>query len=189
MTSGDTRSSAPQEPVPTATDRHDAVDTYIAQWARERPHMDMSPMAIIGRLSRLAVQLQLRLDRVFAEFGLQSWEFDVMATLVRSGEPHELTPGELDRTMMISSGTTTHRISKLEQRGFVTRRRDGDDKRVVRVRLTDAGREVFDAAHVAHMVNERAILAPMSDEDRTGLLKGLKSLLSAVAIQSAVERG
>lgn len=154
----------------------DAVDAYIAQWAAERPGMDVSPMAIIGRISRLAVVLQTRLDAVFAEHHLQSWEFDVMATLVRSGTPHELTPGALDRSMMITSGTTTHRIAKLEQRGFVTRRRDDDDGRVVRVRLTETGREVFDAALVAHMDNERRILEPLAAADREKLLAGLRAL-------------
>lgn len=159
----------------------DAVDFYISQWAKERPGMDVSPMAIIGRVSRLAVELQNRLDRVFADFGLQSWEFDVMATLVRSGQPYELTPGELDRTMMITSGTTTHRIAKLEQRGFVTRRRDEHDKRVVRVQLTDAGLAVFDEAHVAHMDNEHRILAPLSEDDATKLVTSLKVLTRAVS--------
>jgi len=165
----------------------DAVDFYISQWAKERPGMDVSPMAIIGRVSRLAVELQARLDRVFADFGLQSWEFDVMATLVRSGQPYELTPGELDRTMMITSGTTTHRIAKLEQRGFVTRTRDEDDKRVVRVRLTDAGLAVFDEAHVAHMDNERRILEPLADADRTKLLDGLRALSGALGGASSVQ--
>ncbi|WP_430866748.1 MarR family winged helix-turn-helix transcriptional regulator [Demequina aurantiaca] len=159
----------------------DQVDTFIAQWAKERPELDVSPMAIIGRISRLALELQQRLDAVFAQFGLQSWEFDVMATLIRSGEPHELTPGELDRTMMITSGTTTHRISKLEQRGFVTRTRDQDDRRVVRVRLTESGRAVFDAAHVAHMANEQEILAPLVAADRAKLLDGLRALSGVLA--------
>jgi DNA-binding MarR family transcriptional regulator len=158
----------------------DQVDTFIAQWAQERPDLDVSPLAIIGRISRLAIELQVRLDRVFAEFDLQSWEFDVMATLVRSGAPHELTPGELDRTMMITSGTTTHRISKLEARGYVTRRRDDEDRRVVRVRLTDAGRGVFDATHVAHMANERATLEPLAPADREKLLVGLRALSAAL---------
>lgn len=158
----------------------DAVDLYISQWAQQRPGMDVSPMAIIGRVSRLAVILQGRIDAVFAEFGLQSWEFDVMATLVRSGPPYEMTPGTLDRSMMITSGTTTHRISKLEQRGYVTRTRDEDDKRVVRVRLTDAGRKVFDLAHVAHMENEREILAPLESQDQDALVRGLKALSLAL---------
>lgn len=158
----------------------DPVDAYLAQWATERPGLDVSPMAIIGRVSRLANVLQARLDEVFAEHELQSWEFDVMATLVRSGAPHELTPGQLDRSMMISSGTTTHRIAKLEQRGFVTRRRDEEDGRVVRVRLTDAGRDVFDAALVAHLDNERKILEPLATKDRDDLLNGLRALSGAL---------
>jgi DNA-binding MarR family transcriptional regulator len=158
----------------------DAVDYFVSQWRRERPNVDVSPMEVIGRLSRLAALVQERLDVVFAQHGLQSWEFDVLATLRRSGPPYELTPGELDRTMMISSGTTTHRISKLEQRGFVTRSKDHDDRRVVRVRLTDTGRDVFDACHKAHLENESRILAQMDDDAVAQLREGLKALSASV---------
>ncbi|WP_084622583.1 MarR family winged helix-turn-helix transcriptional regulator [Demequina oxidasica] len=166
------------------TDKPDAVDGYLAQWATERPDLDVSPMAIIGRVSRLAALLQVRLDAVFAEYDLQAWEFDVMATLVRAGSPHELSPGSLDRSMMITSGTTTHRITKLEQRGFVTRRRDEDDKRVVHVMLTDAGRMVFDAAQVAHLENERRILEPLSEQHRAMLVNSLRALSGALGDDS-----
>ena len=158
----------------------DSVGRVIEQWEAERPDLDVSGLEVIGRLSKLALLVQVRLDAVFAEFGLQGWEFDVLATLRRSGEPYELTPGELDRALIISSGTTTHRIKRLEQRGFVTRRPDSEDGRVVRVRLTSAGIAVQAAAHQAHAANELGILETLDEADRTALRRGLVALAAAL---------
>ncbi|WP_062464633.1 MarR family winged helix-turn-helix transcriptional regulator [Demequina soli] len=154
----------------------DAIDGILEAWARERPDLDVSALAVIGRLSRYAALVQVRLDRVFAEHGLQSWEFDVLSALRRSGAPYELTPGELDRALLITSGTTTHRIQRLEARGFVTRHRDEADRRIVRVRLTETGRAAHEATHDAHAANETRILAGLSGADRADLLSGLQAL-------------
>ncbi|MFV0285984.1 MAG: MarR family winged helix-turn-helix transcriptional regulator [Demequina sp.] len=154
----------------------DAVDAFYEAWRRERPDLDLEAFPIIGRLSRFADLVQDRLDAVFAEHGLQSWEFDVLAALRRAGVPYELTPGELDRALLISSGTTTHRVQRLEQRGFVTRRRDEADRRVVRVRLTEEGRAVQSTAHAAHAANESRILAGLAPGEREALLAGLLAL-------------
>src|SRR4029079_10543255 len=103
------------------------------------------------------------------DVGLQPDEYDVLATLRRSGEPYELCPRDLLATMMVSSGTMTHRLDKLEQRGLVRRRPDPDDRRSVLVALSPAGRELVDRAADAHVANERSLLADLSPEDRTAL--------------------
>ena len=158
----------------------DSVSRIIEQWRSERPDLDLSALEVIGRLSKLASMVQVKLDAVFADFGLQGWEFDVLATLRRSGEPYELTPGELDRALIISSGTTTHRIKRLEERGFVTRTPDAEDGRVVRVRLTDAGFAVQAAAHDAHAANELRILETLGRAEREQLTSGLIALADAL---------
>lgn len=161
----------------------DAVEYFMEQWRRERPDVDIGPVAMFGRLARLNGLVQERLDAVFAEHGLRAWEFDVLATLRRSGPPYSLTPGELDRAALITSGTTTHRVSGLEKRGYVQRVRDEDDRRVVHVRLTAEGRRVFDAAHDAHMANEHAILGLMDRADSDMLIAGLTALAAALGDQ------
>ena len=161
----------------------DAVEYFMEQWKRERPEVDIGPVAMFGRLARLNGLVQERLDAVFAEHGLRAWEFDVLATLRRSGPPYSLTPGELDRAQLITSGTTTHRITGLEKRGYVSRVRDEDDRRVVHVQLTQLGRRVFDAAHDAHMANEHAILGLMSGADSAKLIEGLTALGAALGDQ------
>src|SRR4051812_2489872 len=110
-----------------AGSERDAVDAIIDQWATERPDVDTSAIAVIGRISRLEKKLAGELARVFAMHGLEHWEYDVLATLRRAGTPFELTVGELLESMMLASGTISHRIDRLEARGLVERHSDPND--------------------------------------------------------------
>jgi DNA-binding MarR family transcriptional regulator len=154
----------------------DHVDRVLAQWRRERPDVDLSGMALIGRVSRAERRIRPRLNACFAEHGLESWEFDVLATLRRAGAPHRLTAGQLLDWMMITSGAITHRINRLEARGYVRREPDPSDGRVVWVVLTDDGRAVIDDALTAHAANEVAIISVLGERDRTALTRLLRKL-------------
>lgn len=158
----------------------DHVDEIIAQWHQERPDVDVSGMAIIGRISRLERLIRSRLDAVFAAHGLESWEFDVLATLLRSGAPHQLTPGRLIESMMITSGAMTNRIDRLENRGFVTRVKNPADGRQVLVELTESGLRTVDAALVDHAANERVITSALDPDQRDQLIDLLRTLHHAV---------
>ena len=118
--------------------REDAVDRIIGQWNEVRPELDSSPIGVIGRLSRLSRLVERRLAENFAHHGIESWMYDVLATLRRSGPPYELTAGELVRQTMVTTGAITNRIDRLEQRGLVERA-SAEDRRKVIVRLTKAG--------------------------------------------------
>jgi DNA-binding MarR family transcriptional regulator len=155
---------------------NDHVDDILRQWGRERPDVDVSAMAIIGRISRLERLISVRLDQVFQEHRLEAWEFDVLATLRRSGPPYELSAGQLLNAMMITSGTMTNRIDRLEHRRFVRRRKDPADGRVVLVALTPTGRRRVDAALQAHAANELNIIASLSQRDRNELIRVLRRL-------------
>jgi DNA-binding MarR family transcriptional regulator len=141
-------------------------------------------MAIIGRISRVEKLLQPRLDAVFAQHGLESWEFDVLATLRRSGDPYQLTAGQLLEATMLTSGAMTHRIDRLEGRGLVRRVSDPADGRVVLVTLTDDGRRVVDAALVDHAANELQLVGALPQADRTQLVDLLRRLTSSLTEQS-----
>lgn len=159
----------------------DQVDVIVEQWARERPDVDVSGMEIIGRLARLERAIRPRLEVVFGEHGLESWEFDVLATLRRTGRPFALTPGQLLDAMMITSGTMTNRIDRLERRGFVERSPHPTDKRQVLVALTGAGRKRVDAALVDHAANEAAIVDVLDTAEREQLVGLLRALHRSVA--------
>lgn len=154
----------------------DQVDTILEQWARERPDLDVSPMAVVGRISRLARYYDTRIAAVMAAFELSQDEFDVLATLRRNEPPHELCPRDLIRSMMVSSGTTTHRLDKLEARGLIARRPDPEDRRSVLARLTLEGKRLIDEALEAHVVNEERLLAGLSRAERSRLAKLLRTL-------------
>lgn len=159
-------------------DSGDHVDLVVSMWSRERPDLDVSGMAVIGRIGRLERVIRPQLNEVFASHGLESWEFDVLATLRRSGEPFQLTAGALLDLMMITSGTMTNRIDRLEQRGFITRDKDPGDKRVVLVTLTDEGLAKIEAAVVDHVDNESRIVSVLSKPQQTELIKLLRLLES-----------
>ncbi|MQA40498.1 MarR family winged helix-turn-helix transcriptional regulator [Rugamonas aquatica] len=158
----------------------DAVDTIVAQWRRERPDLDVASMATIGRLKRCAALLQRRLDATFAEFGMGAWEFDVLATLRRSGAPYCLAPTALFSAMMITSGTMTHRLQRLEASALVERMPNPADARSLLVRLTPAGLELIERAVAAHVDNEREILSPLNPAELALLDSGLIKLLAAL---------
>ena len=158
----------------------DAVDKILEQWRRERPDLDVRPMATIGRLKRCAALLQRKLDETFSAFGMSSWEFDVLATLRRSGAPYRLTPTVLFSAMMVTSGTMTHRLQRLEAGAWVKRMPCRDDARSMLVQLTATGLALIDRAVEAHVENERRILASISPSDLTALDARLARLLAVL---------
>lgn len=158
----------------------DHVDEIVAQWQQERPDVDVSGMALIGRVSRLERAIAPLLAEVFAQHGLEAWEFDMLATLRRSGAPYQLTAGQLVSSMMITSGAVTNRIDRLEGRGLIRRERDPHDGRVVRVTLTDAGLERIDAALPDHAANELRMVSALAPEERETLIALLSKLTRAL---------
>ncbi len=158
----------------------DLVDEILAQWQEERPDLDASPMGIIGRSARLHKYLQKSISEVFAEYGLNPGEFDVLATLRRNGVPYQLTPTELYNSMMVSSGTMTNRIDKLERMGLVERLADKRDRRGTLISLTNKGFELIEAAVTAHVENGHRILSGLEKselKDLAGLMRQLLVLL------------
>lgn len=158
----------------------DAVDTILAQWRRERPDLDLAPMGIIGRLARCAALIQRELDTVFSAFEIGRGEFDVLATLRRAGAPYCLAPTALFSSLMITSGTMTHRLQGLEARGWIERLPDPKDARSKLVRLTADGLALIDRAIEAHLENERRILAPLAADEVAALDARLARLLAVL---------
>lgn len=155
----------------------DAVDAILEQWRTERPEVEIDPVAVVGRVRRLELLLSRQVRAGLADHDLADWEFDVLATLRRSGPPFVLAVGRLQATMMVSSGTMTHRLDRLERRGLLTRAPDPADRRGVLVQLTEAGRELVDQVLVAHLANERALLAGLSRAEQASLAELLRKLL------------
>ena len=151
----------------------------IEQWQRERPDLELRPMAAIGRLSEASqIVSRERLAPLFARFGLQPGEFDVLATLRRSGEPFALTPTALYEATMVTSGAMTARLDRLEKAGFISRAPHPEDRRGVLVRLTAAGRDLIDRAVTAHVENERGILAGLTVKEQDTLIALLDKVIA-----------
>nr|WP_300143523.1 MarR family transcriptional regulator [Propionicimonas sp.] len=156
----------------------DEVDLILAAWARELPGTDVSPLGSLSRLSRLAKHLDRARRDAFAAHELEVWEFDVLAALRRQGRPYELSPGELIRQTLSTSGTMTNRVNRLEARGLVERQPNADDRRGVLVRLTDAGRSRVQDALADLLDFERRVLAAIEPGEREELARLLRRLLA-----------
>ena len=153
---------------------HDGVDLIIEQWRRERPDLDPSPIGVIGRVSRLARELERRLETVYRDHGLEPGWHDVLATLRRSGGT--LRPTDLTNASMLTSSGTTKRLDKLEAAGLIARGPDPGDRRGTLISLTAEGRRLIDALTPAHLENERRLLGALDDGEQRALADLLRKL-------------
>jgi DNA-binding MarR family transcriptional regulator len=172
MTAGQVRRSPPG----------DVVDRIVEAWRRERPDLVVGPLQVLSRVSRLARRLDLDRAQAFARHQLEGWEFDVLSALRRAGAPYELSPGQLIRQTLVTSGTMTNRVDRLERRGLVERSPSPTDRRGVIVRLTTGGQHTVDAAMADLLDRERELLAELSDADRDSLAAMLRRLLAPFEI-------
>ena len=164
--------------VDRATDEAtDEVDRIVAAWQRERPDLDVSPLEVLSRVSRLARYLDIARRHAFDRWDLVAWEFDVLSALRRSGEPYVLSAGELVRQTLVTSGTMTNRIDRLVSRGMVARAHSASDRRTVLITLTVAGREAVDGALADLVEDERGLLAILSAQERSSLAGLLRDLV------------
>jgi DNA-binding MarR family transcriptional regulator len=154
----------------------DEVDRLVAAWRRERPDLDVEPLEVLSRVSRLARHLDRARRLAFAAHGLEPWEFDVLTSLRRAGSPYQLSPGQLLTQTLVTSGTMTNRIDRLAKRGLVERMPDPNDRRGVLVRLTEDGQERADQALAGLLAQERAILGELSPARRGELADLLRQL-------------
>ncbi|WP_037608171.1 MarR family winged helix-turn-helix transcriptional regulator [Streptacidiphilus rugosus] len=156
----------------------DEVDRLVAAWRRERPDLDVAPLEVLSRVSRLSRHLDRARRTAFAEHSLEPWEFDVLTALRRAGTPYQLSPGQLLTQTLVTSGTMTNRIDRLAGKDLVQRLPDPGDRRGVLVRLTQAGQERADAALSGLLDHERAILGELSPAQRDDLAALLRQLVA-----------
>jgi DNA-binding MarR family transcriptional regulator len=159
----------------------DAIDRIVAEWTRERPDLDVSPTHVLQRITRLYLLQSASFAEIFARFGLTFGEFEVLAALVRSGQPYRLNPGQLGGALVLSSGAVTNRIDRVEAAGLVERLPDPADRRGTLVALTAKGRRLVDQALRSHLANEERLLGALSASERGQLARLLRKLLVSAA--------
>jgi len=170
-----------------ATRKNDAVDRIVDAWRQARPDLDLRAMETIGRLGRAMQFVHRLVEARLREFGLSVGDFDVLASLRRAGKPYRLTPTQLYTNLMLTSGTITNRIDRLEARGLVARVDDPDDRRGVLVSLTPEGLRTVDAAVSAHVANETRLLSALTPAERSTLDATLRKLLRGVEAMDAAD--
>jgi len=156
----------------------DHVDGILAQWRKERPDLEVSPMGLIGRIKRLMLHISREQGETWEEHGLNAASFDVLATLRRSGPPFALSPGDLIASTMVTSGTMTNRIDQLEKVGLVERKQSDEDRRSFLISLTDKGFRIIDAAVTDHVKTQQRLVSGLSEKDQRQLDALLKVFLA-----------
>ena len=164
----------------TLDDGEDAVDVIVDQWRRERPDLDPSAKEVTGRIVRLASLFQQAYSNTFQPLGLNDGDYGVLAPLRRAGAPHQLTPTELAKHRMMTSGGMTAALDRLERKGLVARMPNPDDRRGSLVRLTDSGRDVIDEAMQQHVLTEHRLISGLDEHEREQLRLLLRKLMHAV---------
>ncbi|MFJ8081182.1 MarR family winged helix-turn-helix transcriptional regulator [Streptomyces sp. NPDC096205] len=165
-------------PNPEPQDRPDAVDAIIGQWGAVRPDLDTKAMEVFGRVYRLARTMGDRMEKAYARFGISRGEFDVLATLRRSGEPYTLSPRQLSSTLMLTTGGMTGRLDKLERAGLLRRSPDPHDRRGLQVTLTEEGLTLIDEAVGAGLAVQTEALSEMDPAEAEQLAVLLRKLLA-----------
>lgn len=154
------------------------LDSILAQWRQARPDIDPSPMVVCGAIWRAGERLRQGIGANLAGADLDFAGFDVLMTLRRQGERGgSLTPSELARDMMLSTSAMTNRLDRLAQRGLIERQADPQDRRSLRIVLTEAGFALIERLVVSHVATEERLLAGLDRSER----EQLKTLLARVA--------
>lgn len=158
----------------------DEVDRIVAAWRDVRPDLDVAPMQILSRVTRLSRQLDRKRKAVFASHGLEIWAFDVLSSLRRAGDPYQMSPSALTVELLVTSGTMTNRIDRLVTAGWVSRQRDPADRRGILVGLTEEGRQKVDDALADFLHLEAQMLRALDDAECTTLTDSLRHLVASV---------
>lgn len=161
----------------------DHVDIILKQWAQERPDLDVSPMAITGRIARLSAFLRGEIQKTFSEFGLNHASFDLLATLLRSGPPYTLSPCELMNSAMVTSGTVTNRIDRLVESKLVTRTQSPADKRSYLITLTDKGYTLTNQTLESHVETLHRLTSNIPEQDRKALIDLLIKIIHSLSVE------
>jgi DNA-binding MarR family transcriptional regulator len=155
----------------------DEVDRLIAAWKAQRPDLDLSPLGVLSRITRISRHLDIERRNAFAD--LDTWGFDVLASLRRAGAPYQLSPSVLMAETLVTSGTMTNRLDRLEELKLITREPDPADGRGSLVTLTKTGMSAVDSAMEDLLGREEELLSALTKEEQIDLARLLSKLVNA----------
>lgn len=170
--------------------RPDKIDRMLQEWSWSSYDLALAQMAVSKRISLLARRLEKLATDTLGPLGLDPGEFEVLATLLRSGPDHEMAPSGLNRWLMISGGGLTKRMTRLEERGLIARRLDPADRRSLLVALTAEGKDLAERAVLAHSAATAELIDRLGPDAREQLSSLLREMLLSqeepVAAENAV---
>lgn len=163
--------------APEGIEAADGVDALVGEWRRERPELDMSAKQITGRIIRLAALFEEAYGASYEQLGISGSDFGILSALRRAGHPYQLSPTQISRQRMITSGGLTPALDRLERHGLIDRVSNDSDRRSRFARLTEAGLDVIERAIELHTDDEHQLIAGIDEATRTRLVEDLRQLL------------
>jgi DNA-binding MarR family transcriptional regulator len=159
----------------------DRIGVLVEQWAAERPDLDLASMATVARALTLGRIIESQLASLASSYGMSVAEGDLLFTLRRAGKPYRKLPSQLSASLLVSSGTMTSRLDRLESRGLIRRVSNPTDRRSVVVELTEDGLRIADEGVTRHVRAETEMLASLSERERAALDRLLSKLINGLA--------
>lgn len=156
----------------------DIIDQMNALWLRERPDLDPTPLEVVGRAIVIAQHLERSVNAALEPLGLSLGQFDILATLRRQGPQGRMTPTQLMKSIMLSSGGLTNRLDRLEEAGWIAREADPEDRRGVVVGLTKKGCDIIDRATEVRFDEAKNSLPAMNPKETKELANSLRAWLN-----------
>ncbi|MBE2319292.1 MarR family transcriptional regulator [Solirubrobacter sp. CPCC 204708] len=135
-------------------------------------------MAVIARLLHVGRRIEALLGESAKEHGLQVADGDVLFTLRRAGR---LSPGQLSESLLVSTGTMTGRLDRLEKRGLLRRVPHTTDRRALLIELTHQGHDLVDRVIAEHLAREHEWLSAISADEREQLARITRKLLAKLS--------
>jgi DNA-binding MarR family transcriptional regulator len=157
------------------TERRDHIDAFLDRLV-DIPGLDYEVEGIVDRIQSLQRRFRHALEETLGEHGLSWGEWKVLGKLIL-GECG--SPGELASELEVSSGAMTNRLDRLEHAGLIRRMPDPDDRRGVKIELTDAGLEAWTVSTSAQARKEALVASALEKSEQVELNALLRKLMLA----------
>ena len=138
---------------------------------------DLELEGVWGRVQRMARCHNLLSSQAMRTFGLRNVEADVLAALLFSGEPYELTPKQITAQCYRTPGAITGILDALAARGLIARHPNEKNRRSYIVSLTEQGVQLAKDSFFAQIAIEKKLLAMLTTEEKKTLAALLKKVL------------
>lgn len=157
--------------------KKDSIDQLIEDWKVERIDLDAGAMHIVGRIMKLGKIFENKASLALKDYGIYYTDLDVLATLRRTGFPYQLSPKQLMKSVVITSGAMTALLNRLTKLELIYRVTDDNDGRISMAALTEKGGKLIDVAIEKRFIEANNSIEILNNTEKDDLTELLRKLL------------